>query len=251
MMYEIFVTAAFKLQYSSYNNVFVGMIASEEIINQYYDYINSKDFVCIAAKAAMAQRKIKCMVADHLACPKDDRELLNFLYEFVDEYRRDSKLYQSAAIIFRGPVDVDEPLFDQFLWQRLQALSDLDSKVYKYDKRVSADPTHAHFSFSLKEEAFFIIGLHPANSRLTRRFAYPAIAFNPHAQFEQLREENRYERMKATVRKRDLLISGSVNPMLEDYGQSSEVYQYSGRPYDKAWQCPLNIKHATERHSAA
>ncbi len=51
--------------------------------------------------------------------------------------------------------------------------------------------------------------------------------------------------MKNAIRKRDVAFSGSVNPMLEDFGKTSEVYQYSGRNYDSNWQCPLKITHAT------
>jgi FPC/CPF motif-containing protein YcgG len=55
--------------------------------------------------------------------------------------------------------------------------------------------------------------------------------------------------MKNTVRKRDIAFSGSVNPMLQDFGESSEVYQYSGRKYDDSWQCPLKITHAETKHN--
>ena len=51
----------------------------------------------------------------------------------------------------------------------------------------------------------------------------------------------RYEKMKTIVRKRDIVYSGSVNPMLTDFGEASEVYQYSGRKYDSDWKCPLNF----------
>ncbi len=105
------------------------------------------------------------------------------------------------------------------------------------------NPSAPEFSFSLKEEAFFIIGLHPASSRPARQFKYPALVFNPHLQFEQLREANKYQSIKYAVRKRDIAYSGSINPMLTDFGEASEVYQYSGRKYDEQWQCPLKIKH--------
>lgn len=226
------------------------MIATETIIREYHDYLGQKDFVCIAAKAALSQHQVSCFVADHMACPKDDRQILDFLYGFIDSYRLSEPLYHSAAVIFRNPSCFKEPMYDELLWQRLQALHDLDSKMYPHDARVSADPSSPDFSFSLKQEAFFIIGLHPESSRPTRRFSYPAIAFNPHAQFEKLRETNRYGRMKDVVRKRDIALSGSVNPMLEDFGHSSEVYQYSGLAYDQSWQCPLHIKHENQHHPA-
>ena len=75
----------------------------EDIKQEYLSYINNKDFACIGAKAALAKKQIHCFIADNIACPKDDRDILNFLYMFIDEYRKSNKLYHSAAVIFRGP----------------------------------------------------------------------------------------------------------------------------------------------------
>ena len=219
------------------------MLETKNIISEFEEYIRTKSFSCIAAKAALAKDQIKCMVATHMACPADDYSILNFLYSFINNYRSSEKFYHSAAIIFKQPNEINEPMFEELLWQRLQSLSDMDAKKFNYDKRVSNDPSSPDFSFSLKEEAFFIIGLHPANSRMTRQFKYPTIVFNPHVQFEQLRKREKYENLKYAVRKRDVAFSGSINPMLQDFGAASETYQYSGKKYNNEWRCPLNIKH--------
>jgi len=221
------------------------------IINEYQDYILNKNFPCVAARAAATRKQTKCMVAGHLACPKDDRAILEFLYGFIETYRPSENLFHSAAVIFKGPETMDETLFDTFLWQRLQSLANLDAQQYGYDKRVDTDPDSPAFSFSLKEEAFFIVGLHPGSSRPARQFRYPTLVFNPHAQFEQMREEDQYGKMQQIVRKRDVAYAGSINPMLQDYGAASEVYQYSGRQYDKSWQCPLRINHGANTHYSA
>jgi len=218
-------------------------IEEQAIIEEYKAHLDNKEFPCIAARAALSKQQIRCLVVNHLSGPRDDQTMLKFLYDFVDEYRVSGHFYHSAAIIFRGPQIDNEEMFDKLMWQRLQALSDLDAENYRYDNRVHADPASAKFSFSIKQEAFYIIGLHPASSRLARRFRYPTLVFNPHAQFEKLRELNRYEKMKNIVRNRDLAFSGSVNPMLQDFGKDSEVKQYSGRKYDEDWQCPLKINH--------
>jgi FPC/CPF motif-containing protein YcgG len=224
----------------------------ESIKQEYLSYINDKDFACIGAKAALAKEQIQCFVADNMECPKDDADILNFLYRFIDDYRDSNELYYSAVVIFRDPCSVNHEQFDKLMWQRLQALSDFDSENYDYDLRVDADPSSPRFSFSLKEESLFIIGLHPSSSRAARRFNYPALVFNPHLQFEQLRQSGRYDKMKHVVRKRDIAFSGTINPMLKDFGEASEVYQYSGRRYDDKWQCPLKINHeGTERNTSA
>lgn len=222
------------------------MVFSEElqIINEYKTYIENKDFPCVAARASFSKNQTKVMVADHIGYAIDDNSILKFMYAFVDEYRSSNNAFDSAAIIFKCQQVLSEEMFDSMMWQRLQALSTLDAKQYNYDNRVTADPNSANFSYSLKEEAFFIIGLHKASSRPARQFTYPTLVFNPHAQFELMKETEQYSKMQKIVRKRDVSYSGSVNPMLQDFGNASEVYQYSGKKYDNQWQCPLNIHHA-------
>lgn len=56
------------------------------------------------------------------------------------------------------------------------------------DRRVSSDPDDPHFSLSFGGEAFFVVGLHPNASRPARRFSRPAMIFNLHDQFEELRK---------------------------------------------------------------
>lgn len=218
------------------------MSKEARIKHDYLSYINSSSFPCVAGKAAM-QQSMRIMVAGHMGNPIHDLTILEFLHRFVDEYRYTQKAFSSAAVIFSGPETLDEERFERLMWQRLQSLSNHDAQEYGYDSRVSSDPASSQFSFSLKEEAFFIIGLHPNNSRVSRRFKHPTLVFNPHNQFEILRQKNRFEKIKMVVRKRDEEISGSINPMLQDYGISSEAMQYSGKKYGKNWTCPLKIPH--------
>ncbi|SHE77860.1 guanitoxin biosynthesis heme-dependent pre-guanitoxin N-hydroxylase GntA [Chryseobacterium takakiae] len=213
-----------------------------EVRDAFREFIDDKLFPCVAAKAALTRDQMHIFVAGHLACPKDDQDILDFIYKFVDTYRAADNDFHTVCVIFPDTHRVDEKTFDRLLWERLQALSDLDAQKYPYDSRVDSNPSSPNFSFSLKEEAFFIIGLSPASSRDSRKFRYPAIVFNPHEQFEELRSLNRYDKMKNIVRKRDVALSGSINPMLCDFGDDSEVYQYSGMRYDKKWECPYKYK---------
>ena len=209
------------------------------IPEEYFAFIANKAFPCIAAKAALSRDQVQVLVCGHMACPKDDAPILQFLYNFVDRYRSASMLFSSAVVIFEGPPNCSEDEFAGLMWQRLQCISDRDASQHSWDPRVGSDPGHADFSFSVKEEACYVIGLHPGSSRKARRFKYPALVFNPHTQFEKLRESDHYTIMKETVRKRDMLYSGSINPMLADFGESSEAFQYSGRIYEKDWKCPF------------
>ncbi|WP_309762540.1 YqcI/YcgG family protein [Chryseobacterium sp. SORGH_AS_1175] len=133
-------------------------------------FIDDASFPCVAAKAALNRDQMKLFVAGHIACPKDDRQILEFIYDFVDSYRNAENHFHTACVIFPDAGGIDEMMFERLLWMRLQALSDLDGENYPYDQRVSPDPQSDQFSFSLKEEAFFVIGLNPASSRPARRF---------------------------------------------------------------------------------
>ena len=207
----------------------------------FIDYISTNGFPCVAAKDAARRGSIKIFVADHMGCPHKDEAILSFLYEFTKAFRKKSKGFHSAAIIFPEPAVINEDLFEELMWARLNALHEADKLLFCHDTRVDADPSSPNYSFSLMAEAFFIIGLHPQNSRPSRRFECPVLIFNPHIQFEDMRKTKQYEKMQAVVRKKDIAIAGSVNPMLTDFGNVSEVFQYSGRAYSNTDRCPFKL----------
>jgi len=227
------------------------MLLQQNVASEYAAFLQNKTYPCVAARAAADKQTIKTFTAGHMACPTDDKAILNFLYEFVDDYRKSETLYHSAAVFFEQPSQLDEETFEKLMWQRLQSLANMDATLYPFDERVSSDITSEHFSFSLKAEAFFILGLHPGSSRPSRKFKYPALVFNPHAAFETLRSNDQYEKMKNIVRKRELAFSGTLNPMLDDFGKTSEVHQYSGKVHNKEWLCPLQIHHGKPANNTA
>ncbi len=218
------------------------------IKKEWLAHIQNTSFPCVAAKAALAKEQQKIFIAPHLACPSHDKQILDFISSFIDEYRESDTIFHSAAVLFAQPSIHSEKTYANLFWQRLQALHDLDAQNHGYDPRVSDDPDSENFSFSLKGEAFFIVGMHPASSRSSRRFKYPAIVFNPHQQFEQLRANGQYEKMKNIIRKKDIELDGNINPMLQDFGAASEVYQYTGQQLPAEWKCPLQIQNGTTEH---
>jgi FPC/CPF motif-containing protein YcgG len=218
------------------------MIQQNDIINEFKAFLGENDFPCVAARDALHKNNIQMMPAENIACPADDGAILDFLYSFATRYRNAASDFHSAAVIFKGPLNADEDTFEKMMWQRLSSIRKMDGLKYPYDSRVNDDPDSPDFSFSIMEEAFFVLAMHPQSSRPARRFSYPVLVFNPHAQFEKMKETNSYEKMKVIVRKRDLAFAGSVNPMLTDFGEVSEAAQYSGKLHDSNWKCPLNFK---------
>lgn len=216
----------------------------EDIIHSFKNFAGDTLFPCLAARSVLAEDHLRIFVAAHMACPFEDASILSFLYKFIDELRmNDGELY-SAVVIFAQPESLTEDEYENYFWSRMQSLANLDARYHNYDQRVSSDVHSPQFSFSIREEAFYVIGMHPGSSRAARRFQYPAMIFNAHSLFEKLRRDGHYSKMQKVVRKRDTVYSGSVNPMLADFGEKPEVFQYTGKQYDADWQCPLKINHA-------
>jgi FPC/CPF motif-containing protein YcgG len=211
------------------------------------DFIQNPEFPCVGAKSALQKGRLTTYLARRIDSAWNDVEVQDQLMHFAWAYHQQPSLFTSFAVIFEGPDGLSEAQFERHMWERIQSLTDKDSwRGQPHDERVSADPGDPHFSLSFGGEGFFIVGLHPGASRPARRFSHPTMVFNLHDQFETLREQNRYEKLRASILDRDVKLAGSENPMLARHGSISEARQYSGRAVGEDWQCPYHRPDAPE-----
>ncbi|MGX7894481.1 guanitoxin biosynthesis heme-dependent pre-guanitoxin N-hydroxylase GntA [Tsuneonella sp. HG222] len=202
--------------------------------------IEDASFPCVGAKSALARGMLKIVRGHDITSAWNDVTIHSELIDWAHDYSRDPGGLRSLAIVFAEPANLSEEAFEEAMWERIQSLADKDSwRGQHYDPKVSRDPDDPHFSLSFGGEAFFVVGLHPNASRPARRFPWPVMVFNLHAQFERLREEGRYEKMRRTILARDEELAGDINPMLARHGEASEARQYSGRAVDANWTCPF------------
>jgi FPC/CPF motif-containing protein YcgG len=212
----------------------------DELAERFRQFIARPSFSCLGAKSALARGQLQFVVARDITSAWDDLRIYPALFNFARAYSVRKRLFQSFVVIFRGPGTLGEVDFERFLWERLQSLTDKDIwHGQSHDNRVSANPRSPHFSLSFGGEAFFAVGLHPKANRAARRFSHPAIVFNLHHQFEELRRQNLYEKMRHRILDREVASSGSVNPMMQKFGEASEARQYSGRAVGGDWECPF------------
>lgn len=205
------------------------------------DFIAEPAFPCVGAKAALARDQITVVVGRDITSAWDDLRIYPLLLDFVDAYRTEQTLFRSFAVVFEGPRTLSETGFERCLWDRAQSLTDKDAWSGKaLDPRVSDNPHDSEFSLSFGGEAFFIVGMHPHASRPARRFHAPCLIFNLHDQFERLRADGGYDKLRSSILSRDFKLAGSENPMLARHGEASEARQYSGRAVDAAWACPFH-----------
>ncbi len=214
-----------------------------DISKSFQQFIQNAEFPCVGAKSALARDALSVLPVGKIDSATDDVEIHRALRDFSDKLDHQSPIVRSFVVIFDGPDGLDEEAFEKALWNRLQCLHNLDVvSGQSWNEAVDPDPQSPHFSLSIGGEPFFVIGLHPNASRPARRFEKPALVFNSHLQFEKLRADGRFDKMKEIIRKRDEALAGSINPMLNDHGEASVARQYSGRAVDPEWKCPFAHK---------
>ncbi len=223
--------------------------SSSALVNDFKSFVSNVGFPCVGAKAALSKGQMTFLVAYDICSGWADMNIWSRLYRFAQNYRQYPTIFQTFIVIFSGPSDLSEEEFEHALWARVQSLSDKDEWLgVARDSRVSIDSDDPHFSLSFGGEAFFVVGMHPKSSRLARRFSNPALVFNLHGQFEQLRDEGRYEKLRQTILERDEQFAGSLNPMLARHGDASEARQYSGRVVGADWECPFKRREDAPAH---
>lgn len=215
-------------------------IATAQIEADFRAYVADDRFPCLAGKGAVHGGGHTLRTYPALGTVPSAQLLAADLAQFVDSLPADGAgLRTFAAVFAAGDPPDDELAFERLLWRQLQLLHDVDPH-HDWDSGASADPADPAFSFSFAGRALFVVGMHPASSRLSRRFRWPTLMFNPRAQFDRLKTEGRFERLRTKVRERDVALQGSLNPNLADFGDASEARQYSGRATEPEWQCPFH-----------
>lgn len=204
------------------------------------EMVAHRDYPCLGARSVFRRE-----AAEVLVLPSMDVDELATLAGRLRAFgaaHDDAENLVSFVSVFRSPVPTSEPEFETDLWGVLQQLHDHDDAPWAAD--VATEPGDPLFAFSFGGIPFFIVGLHPAASRTARRAPLPTIVFNLHRQFERLRADGTFGRMRTAIRRRDERLDGSLNPMVEDYGSASAARQYSGRAVDPDWRAPFSPRGA-------
>lgn len=207
----------------------------------------SDTYPCVVARSAMRRGDYRFGCYAKLGTPEATASLAADLWDFISEFPIVPDRFASFVATFDGPATSTEKEFETQLWEQLQLLHDADVQHSEWDPSVSTDPHEFGFSFSFGGRAFFIVGMHAAASRFSRRTAWPTLIFNSHEQFNLLRLGGRMDRMKDTVRKRDRRLQGSENPSLAQFDKRwPETVMYSGRLVEDDWKCPLHIHQTSD-----
>jgi len=213
-------------------------VSDEQIQAEYAEFILESEHPCIMAKTIFAMDQFTLKTYNDFGSIETSARLLKDLKDYIEAYDFESNDFKTFLAVFPNSPEYSEISFEELLWKQLGNIHKLDNE--QWDPAVSDDPKDENFSFSIAGKAFYVVGLHPNSSRKARQSPYTTLTFNLHWQFEKLREMGTYQKVRDRIRDRDVALQGSINPMLEDFGNNSEAKQYSGRKVDKEWKCPFH-----------
>lgn len=228
------------------NQLVASNAANSDRQRQFTNFVLADWFPCVGARSS-----INCAHAVHqnYARPCKLRSVqtscANLQKPSTDFHKPEERLVTFMAMF--GEVVNSESEFKCLMWKHLQLMHPHDSAQFEWDQTVSADPADANFSFSTAGRALFVAGLSPFASPVARRSPAPCIIFNFHDQFEALRDRGKYASPERVVRNRDFTTQGSINPMLDMFGEASEARQYSGCKQSAWWKCPFIAETSYER----
>ena len=210
---------------------------AQRVREEFRAFVFDPGFSCLGARAALRHDDHRIAAYGPMGTPEATAGLARDLAEFAPA-AADAE-FSTFVAAFLGEAPEGEAEFEALLWAQLQALHEFDA-TRGWAPSVSDWPEDPRFSFSFARTAFFVVGLHPASSRLARRFGWPALVFNPRAQFERLRADGRYAGLRDQIRVRETALQGDLNPNLAEFGEASEARQYSGRAAGPEWRCPFH-----------
>ncbi|MGW1378857.1 guanitoxin biosynthesis heme-dependent pre-guanitoxin N-hydroxylase GntA [Streptomyces sp. NPDC002446] len=206
-------------------------------------FIQTREFSCLGARAALKRGTMTHRHYRRMGEEASARENLRDLVEYVEAVRPQlsDQSFRTFVATFDEPGTVDELVYEGLMWQHLQLMHDLDSRVFGLDAGASSDPGRADFGFHAGGHAFFVVGMHPGSSRASRRSSMPAIVFNSLAQFVLLGEK--FFSMQEAIRRREERNNGSVNPSFTVYEYEQPARHFSGRFTEEDWKCPYISRH--------
>lgn len=213
-------------------------------VSDFERLVGARDYPCLGARSVLQRERATVHAYPRMGSATSTTQLLSDIAQFGHHLDL-TEGFASFVAVFPYDECSDEHEFERLLWQQLQAIHEADSAPW--DPTVSRDPQDPRFSFSAGGRAYFVIGLHPGASRPARRAPHPMLVFNPHEQFEMMRRNGRYDRMRDINRRRDEATHGSINPMMADHGNESEARQYSGRCVADDWRAPFTSRASSTR----
>lgn len=200
-----------------------------------------ENYPCIGALRSFHRNEYQVGLYPGTAGPSRSTVVRNDLLYFLERQKETQSSYLSFWAVFDETRSFSENEFEQWLWSQLSSLTSDSLKKTDWPQGADADPESKSFSFCIGGHELFVVGLHCASSRLSRRFPWPTLIFNSFDQFNLLKQKGHFNKMVEINRSLDEKFQGTANPMAVQWGEKWEAIQFSGKENPPTWKCPFHI----------
>lgn len=203
--------------------------------SQFRGAILSSAFPCLGGASAVRREQYWFAMYGALGSSEAGTRCATDLADFVGAFPASKTPVAVFVTVFAGALISSEQAFEKALWEHLRVIYEHDPvpDLAPFGPDGEADP-----GFYFAGRDFFIVGLHPAASRWSRRFAWPVLVFNALSHSLALADAGKTTRMRERILERDHLLQGSDNPALA----SPQLAQFSGAAPSPHWQCPVSFE---------
>lgn len=214
---------------------------AQHIHSVFKGHVTSPSFPCFPGTRVFKEHLERFALYTDLNS-NEELDILCFdFYEYLKEYRKGKPGNDLTFIAcFEKPIPRSENEFCMKLWRLLKKISDKDQQYHKWAEGVSPNTNDKNFAFSFGGISMYMSGFHPFSSRFARRFPYMALVLNTHEQFDMLKTQGTFEKIKNAIRLKDAKLNGKYNPSLTDFGMRSEAEQYDGKDHKGNFHCPVH-----------
>ncbi len=234
----------YKWQDKKLIHAFTGAAAdllTQHIHNLFKATVESDTFPCVGAKIAFNKSSYRFGLYADMNSDDVQKALTYDLFNFAQEQKESGGGFTTFIVCFKEPYMSSAMQFEDETWRLLGALAGMDRLHHAWDTMASDDPDNSNFAFSFAQTAYFVAALSPASPRWSRRFLLPALVFNAHYQFEEMKKKGVFEKMRDLIRGKDEKLQGMPNMLADDFGNSSEAAQYCAvERKEKISQCPFH-----------
>lgn len=195
---------------------------AEHLVSVFRALLLSPAFPCLGGSGLVRSGDYCFAVYDRLGAPESIEQQTTDMRRYLSGRPADTHPFTAFVAAYLAPSTRDDEQFEALMWRQLTGMEahptrGCDRHIHLVD---GDDPGYV---FDGRE--FFVVGMHPASSRFSRRYPWPLLVFNALSHAQEMQKRGKHVSMSRKILERDRELQGSDNPSLH----APQRMQFSGR----------------------
>lgn len=191
-------------------------------------FAGDRDFPCLAGRSVARTDQYAFCAYPSMTDKKGAEGIMYDMLRFQSEFDITSPIanghrFRSFVAAFQSPIPQSPEDGAEKLYTLLGNMHEVNKEHYGWADGFSNNTNSPDFGYSSGDTAFFIASFHPNAHDVSRRSEINFVVFNSHAMLASLKEEGKFDKLRAAIRARQ----SSIHPYLGNHGEALEFRQYA------------------------